>query len=56
MSNGSKKKARALGINHVVLEVGDLEAALSAGVYDFAHGGFHGYAGSGGGNVRQPGR
>jgi catechol 2,3-dioxygenase-like lactoylglutathione lyase family enzyme len=28
MSDKSKKKARALGINHVVLEVGDLEAAL----------------------------
>ena len=28
MSNQSAKKARALGINHVVLEVGDLEAAL----------------------------
>ncbi len=28
MSDNGEKKARALGINHVVLEVGDLEAAL----------------------------
>jgi catechol 2,3-dioxygenase-like lactoylglutathione lyase family enzyme len=28
MADNGKKKARALGINHVVLEVGDLEAAL----------------------------
>jgi catechol-2,3-dioxygenase len=37
MSNGSKKKARALGINHVVLEVGDLEAALNfyGAIFDF---------------------
>jgi catechol 2,3-dioxygenase-like lactoylglutathione lyase family enzyme len=28
MSDKSEKKARALGINHVVLEVGDLDAAL----------------------------
>lgn len=28
MSDHSEKKARALGINHVVLEVGDLDAAL----------------------------
>jgi len=28
MSEDSEKKARAVGINHVVLEVGDLDAAL----------------------------
>ncbi len=28
MSNSGKRKARALGINHVVLEVGDLDKAL----------------------------
>lgn len=37
MSDGIKKKARALGINHVVLEVGDLEAALNfyGAIFDF---------------------
>ncbi|HWP57923.1 MAG TPA: VOC family protein [Candidatus Acidoferrales bacterium] len=37
MAIGGKKKARALGINHVVLEVGDLEAALEfyGAVFDF---------------------
>ena len=28
MGDKTEKKARALGINHVVLEVGDLDAAL----------------------------
>jgi len=37
MSDKSAKKARALGINHVVLEVGDLEAALDfyGAIFDF---------------------
>lgn len=37
MSDKSEKKARALGINHVVLEVGDLEAALEfyGAIFDF---------------------
>jgi lactoylglutathione lyase len=37
MSGNSEKKARALGINHVVLEVGDLEAALRfyGAIFDF---------------------
>lgn len=37
MSDNGKKKARALGINHVVLEVGDLEAALKfyGAIFDF---------------------
>jgi catechol 2,3-dioxygenase-like lactoylglutathione lyase family enzyme len=37
MSDKSAKKARALGINHVVLEVGDLEAALEfyGAIFDF---------------------
>ena len=37
MSDNDKKKARALGINHVVLEVGDLEAALKfyGAIFDF---------------------
>lgn len=37
MSDTSEKKARALGINHVVLEVGDLEAALEfyGAIFDF---------------------
>ncbi|HEU4343824.1 MAG TPA: VOC family protein [Candidatus Binatia bacterium] len=35
--HGNTKKARALGINHVVLEVGDLEAALNfyGAIFDF---------------------
>jgi catechol-2,3-dioxygenase len=37
MSDDRNKKARALGINHVVLEVGDLEAALQfyGALFDF---------------------
>ncbi|MGH7771354.1 MAG: VOC family protein [Candidatus Binatia bacterium] len=37
MSDKGAKKARALGINHVVLEVGDLEAALEfyGAIFDF---------------------
>ena len=37
MSDPVEKKARALGINHVVLEVGDLDAALKfyGAVFDF---------------------
>ncbi len=37
MSDNGKKKARALGINHVVLEVGDLDAALEfyGAIFDF---------------------
>jgi lactoylglutathione lyase len=37
MSDTSEKKARALGINHVVLEVGDLDAALEfyGAIFDF---------------------
>jgi lactoylglutathione lyase len=37
MDNNVEKKARALGINHVVLEVGDLEAALEfyGAIFDF---------------------
>jgi lactoylglutathione lyase len=37
MSDNGKKKARALGINHVVLEVGDLDAALKfyGAIFDF---------------------
>ena len=37
MSDSSGKKARALGINHVVLEVGDLDAALEfyGAIFDF---------------------
>ncbi|MPZ76903.1 MAG: VOC family protein [Deltaproteobacteria bacterium] len=37
MNNDSEKKARALGINHVVLEVGDLDAALEfyGAIFDF---------------------
>jgi len=37
MSDKGEKKARALGINHVVLEVGDLEAALEfyGAIFDF---------------------
>lgn len=37
MSDQSEKKARALGINHVVLEVGDLDAALEfyGALFDF---------------------
>jgi lactoylglutathione lyase len=37
MSDKDNKKARALGINHVVLEVGDLEAALEfyGAIFDF---------------------
>jgi lactoylglutathione lyase len=37
MSDESEKKARALGINHVVLEVGDLDAALEfyGAIFDF---------------------
>jgi lactoylglutathione lyase len=37
MSDKAEKKARALGINHVVLEVGDLEAALKfyGAIFDF---------------------
>jgi lactoylglutathione lyase len=38
MSDNNKGKARALGINHVVLEVGDLDAALEfyGAIFDFA--------------------
>jgi lactoylglutathione lyase len=37
MSQKDEKKARALGINHVVLEVGDLDAALEfyGAIFDF---------------------
>jgi catechol 2,3-dioxygenase-like lactoylglutathione lyase family enzyme len=37
MSDKAEKKARALGINHVVLEVGDLAAALKfyGAIFDF---------------------
>jgi len=37
MNDKGKKRARALGINHVVLEVGDLEAALEfyGAIFDF---------------------
>ena len=37
MSDPGEKKARALGINHVVLEVGDLDAALEfyGAIFDF---------------------
>ena len=37
MSDKGEKKARALGINHVVLEVGDLDAALKfySAIFDF---------------------
>ncbi|MGH7835119.1 MAG: VOC family protein [Candidatus Binatia bacterium] len=37
MSDKSERKARALGINHVVLEVGDLDAALEfyGAIFDF---------------------
>ena len=37
MSDNGERKARALGINHVVLEVGDLEAALEfyGSIFDF---------------------
>ena len=37
MSDNAGKKARALGINHVVLEVGDLDAALEfyGAIFDF---------------------
>jgi catechol 2,3-dioxygenase-like lactoylglutathione lyase family enzyme len=37
MSDRGERKARALGINHVVLEVGDLEAALEfyGAIFDF---------------------
>ena len=37
MSDSSGKKARALGINHVVLEVGDLDVALEfyGAIFDF---------------------
>lgn len=36
--NGGGRKARALGINHVVLEVGDLDEALEfyGGLFDFS--------------------
>ena len=38
MSDPGEKKARALGINHVVLEVGDLDAALEfyGAIFDFS--------------------
>src|ERR1041384_6951626 len=38
MNDKSAKKARALGINHVVLEVGDLDAALEfyGTIFDFS--------------------
>jgi lactoylglutathione lyase len=38
MSDKGAKKARALGINHVVLEVGNLDAALEfyGAIFDFA--------------------
>ncbi len=37
MSDNDGKKARALGVNHVVLEVGDLDAALEfyGAIFDF---------------------
>ncbi len=37
MSDSSGKKVRALGINHVVMEVGDLDAALEfyGAIFDF---------------------
>jgi catechol 2,3-dioxygenase-like lactoylglutathione lyase family enzyme len=37
MGDKSEKRARALGINHVVLEVGDLDAALQfyGAIFDF---------------------
>jgi lactoylglutathione lyase len=37
MSDRGEKRARALGINHVVLEVGDLDAALKfyGAIFDF---------------------
>ena len=37
MGDKTEKKARALGINHVVLEVGDLDAALKfyGAIFDF---------------------
>ena len=37
MNTTSEKKARALGINHVVLEVGDLDKALEfyGAIFDF---------------------
>jgi lactoylglutathione lyase len=37
MADKTEKKARALGINHVVLEVGDLDAALKfyGAIFDF---------------------
>lgn len=37
MGGNGEKKARALGINHVVLEVGDLDAALEfyGAIFDF---------------------
>jgi catechol 2,3-dioxygenase-like lactoylglutathione lyase family enzyme len=37
MSGNGERKARALGINHVVLEVGDLDAALEfyGALFDF---------------------
>jgi lactoylglutathione lyase len=37
MSDPVEKKARALGVNHVVLEVGDLDAALEfyGAIFDF---------------------
>ncbi|MGH7825064.1 MAG: VOC family protein [Candidatus Binatia bacterium] len=37
MSDKGERRARALGINHVVLEVGDLEAALEfyGSIFDF---------------------
>lgn len=38
MNNPNEKKARALGINHVVLEVGDVDAALEfyGAIFDFS--------------------
>jgi lactoylglutathione lyase len=38
MTDPAEKKARALGINHVVLEVGDLDAALDfyGAIFDFS--------------------
>jgi lactoylglutathione lyase len=38
MTDPGEKKARALGINHVVLEVGDLDAALEfyGAIFDFS--------------------
>lgn len=37
MHKETRKKARAMGINHVVLEVGDIEAALEfyAKIFEF---------------------